>query len=683
LQRAADGSIHIQGFNARLASRWSHLASESARSAPDEDGERGALHPIGLLSRFTFLPVDFSDPENFLVDFIPGLGPIPTWAIHMMPEDARLRKGLEQVFPSLEWINGQSDMSPETIARYLLPTTTRSLTGQIGWIARGVASTGDNLFATQAEALMASEMAGPIFDWERRPVGFTDTLKHQIGDALAANPDLVVGSDSYEKVRDQIIASATDDANAAEFGQRLRSYAGLQSRFGVDSNSIQHYGGMIAMLDDLRPHLGEAQADQLAGWWEQIESGDASDKTKALFASAAASALFDLPDVTRDQLIAANPGLAVNMVGTVQCSIDQAGNFNAPDGYCRPDGRIDTANPALQGENGAKERQRGFEEGWFEPRPETEIFDDVVYAYSRSRRNHLRNMWELMTGREYGRGMVKALENATFTIEPGGAITRELASAGLDLPGGVYSGEELRALFRATMDRLPQEEVRVSDLPIMQEMARKPEYDTLRTSITELEDLLAARPDDPITSMWDWPESIKGAVRDEFALAVPTDPNLLADYNRWLRPALGDLEWEPPTPPPVDQLENRFKARPSDVMVEDGDTIRLFTQDGDVRVRIIGLNAPEQGQEGYREASDQLAALLGSASEIVIGQYEPERFGAVQQVDENAVRLYAWLYVDGVPVFDPAQFTATNQRGVQTGGEVVDLAELMAAGRRE
>jgi hypothetical protein len=683
LTRAAEGAIHTPlPFNARLAARWSHLAAESDRSAPGDWEQRGAGHPIELISRFTFLPVDFSDPDNFLVDFAPGLGPIPSWAIHMLPEDSEIRQMLESALPSLGWITGQSDLTPESMARYLLPTTTRSLTGVIGWMGRGVAASGDNMFADKAEELMASQIASGLFDWQRRPIGFTDAYKHRIGEALAANPDVVPGTAEFDALVVEVMQAALDEANSGEFSQRLRSYAGIQSRFGSDATSIQHYAGMMAMLPDLRAEIGDAQADQLAGWWEQIETGTASEQTKRLFADVAATTLFSLEHATRDMLIARHPGLAVNMVGTVQCSVDRGGNFNAPEGYCRPDGRIDTSNPALQGSNGARVRQQGFEEGWFEPRPEAEIFEDVVYALSSSRRNHLRNLWEAMTGRPYADGMVAAIRDASFTFPDDSIVLEEFAHAGLDLPPGTYTGEELRDWFRGALASAPQREIRVSDLPILQEMARSPEYDTLRAAIRQLEGLLADL-DDPITSMWDWPDDVKAAVRDEFALAATTDPNLLTDYNRWLRPALGPLDWTPPTPPPVEGLENAFRASPSDVVVEDGDTFRVLTRDGDIRVRIIGINAPEQGQEGYAEAAEQLERLLAAATDIVIGQYEPEKFGAVQQVDENAVRLFAWLYVDGVPIYDPAAFTATNQRGVETGGKVTDLAALMAANRKE
>jgi hypothetical protein len=367
------------------------------------------------------------------------------------------------------------------------------------------------------------------------------------------------------------------------------------------------------------------------------------------------------------------------MVGTAQCRIDSQGNPVGPDGYCRPDGRIDTSHPELQGEAGAETRRRGFEEGWFEPRPETEVAADVIYTAARARRNHLRTMWELMTGRPYADGMIKALEAARFTFDADSPVLAELAAAGLELTAGAYTGDELRHLFRSKLAALPQDEIRVSDLPIFQEMTSAPEYRPIVQAITGIEDLLA-KGDDPITSMWDWPESTKEAVRNEFATMVTTDPDLAVSYNRFLRPAFGPLDLEPPTPPPVDQLRNRYRAAPSDVVVEDGDTIRLVTRDGDIRVRIIGLNAPEQGQDGYGEAAGQMRALIDGATDIIIGQYMPEKFGAVQQVDENAVRLFAWLYVDGVPIFDPSVFTATNPRGASTGGTVTDLAALLTQG---
>ena len=33
-------------------------------------------------------------------------------------------------------------------------------------------------------------------------------------------------------------------------------------------------------------------------------------------------------------------------------------------------------------------------------------------------------------------------------------------------------------------------------------------------------------------------------------------------------------------------------------------------------------------------------------------------------------RFFGWVYVDGVVLFDPTLFTATNTRGIQTGGDI-------------
>jgi hypothetical protein len=118
------------------------------------------------------------------------------------------------------------------------------------------------------------------------------------------------------------------------------------------------------------------------------------------------------------------------------------------------------------------------------------------------------------------------------------------------------------------------------------------------------------------------------------------------------------------------------------VSVEDGDTLRVVTAgEGEVRVRVIGLNAPEQGQAGYAEAFDELARVIADAREITLGIFEPETFPLVQETEPDTFRVFAWLYVDGVPLYNPSVFTATNPTGADVGGTVQDLAALLAAER--
>lgn len=82
------------------------------------------------------------------------------------------------------------------------------------------------------------------------------------------------------------------------------------------------------------------------------------------------------------------------------------------------------------------------------------------------------------------------------------------------------------------------------------------------------------------------------------------------------------------------------------VKVIDGDTIELGSGD---RLRLIGINTPERGEQGYQEATDFLTDLVLDA-EITYthDQNKTDRYG----------RLLGYVYVDGVFV---------NQRLVEEG----------------
>jgi hypothetical protein len=49
----------------------------------------------------------------------------------------------------------------------------------------------------------------------------------------------------------------------------------------------------------------------------------------------------------------------------------------------------------------------------------------------------------------------------------------------------------------------------------------------------------------------------------------------------------------------------------------------------------------------------------------------------IQQSAPGERRLLAWLYVDGVPLYDASVFTSDNPRGAGSGGKVVNLEAIL------
>lgn len=75
------------------------------------------------------------------------------------------------------------------------------------------------------------------------------------------------------------------------------------------------------------------------------------------------------------------------------------------------------------------------------------------------------------------------------------------------------------------------------------------------------------------------------------------------------------------------------------VSVEDGDTLRVQRGQGDVRIRMFGIDAPEQGQPFGNEARDMLRALVLNKT-VTVSMKDVDQYG----------RLVATLQVDGQDV---------------------------------
>ncbi len=150
------------------------------------------------------------------------------------------------------------------------------------------------------------------------------------------------------------------------------------------------------------------------------------------------------------------------------------------------------------------------------------------------------------------------------------------------------------------------------------------------------------------------------------------------------------MDYEPPVPPPLSQIALKNTTTGANIDITDGDTITIMGDDGDVIWRLIGLNAPESTEPGFDEARDALADIIDNADEVTVAVFNQELFGTKQRqytTDGGAIvhrdRYFGWLYIDGIPLFDPLQFSPTNIRGAATGGEIHDYAALLEAERQK
>lgn len=105
-------------------------------------------------------------------------------------------------------------------------------------------------------------------------------------------------------------------------------------------------------------------------------------------------------------------------------------------------------------------------------------------------------------------------------------------------------------------------------------------------------------------------------------------PTTVAPTTTTGAPATAPVSAEPPPP-----------EQPGTVLVTriiDGDTVEI---EGGARVRLIGIDTPERGECGFREANDHLAALILSRRVVLVA-------GARQDVDRYD-RLLRYIDLDG------------------------------------
>jgi hypothetical protein len=152
--------------------------------------------------------------------------------------------------------------------------------------------------------------------------------------------------------------------------------------------------------------------------------------------------------------------------------------------------------------------------------------------------------------------------------------------------------------------------------------------------------------------------------------------------------ALGPIDYQAPNPPKqISGLENHVTGPPARFYVIDGDTIDYEPPAGGViRFRLMGIDAPEDPDLGgdALTAKEDLMEMVAGADTITIGQFNVDRYGTTQSfwttdasgnIRENE-RVFAWLYIDGVPVYSLEAFSATNPRGVGIGDTVPPYRQM-------
>jgi micrococcal nuclease len=108
------------------------------------------------------------------------------------------------------------------------------------------------------------------------------------------------------------------------------------------------------------------------------------------------------------------------------------------------------------------------------------------------------------------------------------------------------------------------------------------------------------------------------------------------EADRWTSSVLPSTT-PPPSPVPESSEPRSTGDEVQVTEVIDGDTVKVS---GGTRVRLIGIDTPERGQCGYREAGDALEALIAGRPVLLVpgARDDHDRYG----------RLLRYLDVDGL-----------------------------------
>lgn len=689
------GGVERIPVNLRAWSKYAHIVS-----AVNNDNPSWVDQTIDSL---TFFPVRFD--SNFLLNVSPQFGPVPSWLFDIMVDKGwitpEVEANFEAIFPALEFTEFEGDYAGDLLNRWL-PNSRRSLRDlTVGMMRAGAALGGSDVhtdpgfFGTIANMIAEEKVPAATGDFQAALVA--DLLKERLW-------ELTPGSDEWNQVINEVAVRGAVEANREEWGQDFndrvfplagadRQYRALRAFEGLfDDRTFQDLERAgVFTTSDLLDVDGELR---IQGVWRKYQSGEATQDELAWLDDRLTTAYFEagrlevMPGFSYlDWLNITNPEIAVNLINKSEDSgipvrSDEHAEFKRL--YVNKiTGRLQNVPPGDTGREVISEARR---RGWIVSRPVEEWATDAAEAVYKSAQRALRGVWETVSHRTWAQGLKKAIEDKTFTLGPREA--RVLAATGLVLEAGQ---EYTYAEFHDVLDTY-DERFNVAQPVLIDTLARGTVHSQLARQNDKygqglLDNLANAEREFSkvgIDSVEDWPEASKEKVRELFSGAIDRGYTTLADYRQEIEPIFGPIDYQPPVPPPVAEVQTGLRLTGdelADLEVIDGDTLSVMTADGAMRVRLIGINAPEATQEGYAEARDQLARVLENAEEVVLAVFDPETFGLSQLTAPGEHRLLLWLNVDGVWIYDPSVFGADNQRGAGVGGTVLDLQAILEAGR--
>lgn len=670
-------------LNVRLLSRTALGLAESVRQVEAlqndfREGRKGplsfqykAFSPGELIKRFTFTPTEFG--LGMLIDIVPGLGPIPVGAIHLLAPDHPIRKALETLFPALQF-----DASQQSLTDFhtnVFPTRGGASVSSV------IATGGDYLFPRLTGA------SPSLFREPRMRRQFT---KGVFAEHLLETKGAIVDPqlEGFNEIVNQTMSKAellATEHNALDKYERLSPFGSIG--YPDAPHIVSFTGFMDNVLEDFNEQgffPDDVTAD-LTDIWDKFQKDHATTEERQFFINRALNTLFgpSVPDEKKDEALVLAPDLAVNFVGMSSCNYNDDGSGQG--GLdCRVNGTPIWPNDQRAA---AEASEEAFNRGWVTEKPIDQWHAEVFYRQAQARANVLRRM--ISDRLNIAKPDRKNKESATLSKETGAMPTiilpgenRLLNAMGIPVTGRrrILTLKELEEKFEPHRD-VPRDPANWVN-PFISGINRavgNPNADTFIQTYEGLKKLF----DREGVSPDEWPEGIKELMREQVRTLIDDGITTEGNYRKHMGRLLGDLSYEPPQPPPLSGLTKVLftdqDSTPRErVHVIDGDTVRVLLDDGEwTSVRLMGVNAPDAGQDGYLNARDDLIRLLDDARSIVFGVFDTERFGTVNfpDVDRSVKRFKLWLYVDGEVIWHPETFTANNPLGVELGGKYIPIGK--------
>lgn len=708
--RAVD-AIQSIPLNARAWSKYAHL-----NAAMNDDLQS----PLGdAIDAVTFFPFRWSN--EFFLDVLPQAGPMPSWILGGLAESGLLSDdvidSITAFQPALEYHDANDGWWEA-----FLPTSKRSLRDAIG----GTIRAGATLFGRLPEETEVAGLYGWLID-NRQPAAIGDFTSHEAAlflkeNALSDGVLGVPGSAEWDDAVAEFSLKAGLEANSKEWTQDFQDRLNPLSSVDREYRALVAYEGLVedeemwGLLEGYGLLSGSDLFDvdgtpRLKLLYERWKAGEATleekqlldDSLTRIFHNSRRVAVSEaIPDFSvMDMLLLEHPDLAVNLISKSECSgvtVKTTAHREFHDAHCNPQtGRLQGIPPGPQG---ADIFRTARQSGWIVGRPPwTENGDgwvnDAHESTHLAARRGLDAVWYHITGKEWrpvrddNTGLLRparADQGVEFGVT--GFMSSVLAPLGVNLePGERVTTDEMFDLLVDMRGRFAVEREAPLNLleagPVKGLLEGDPFGKQLLADIGAIQGVLG---DLGINTFEEWPEEVREAVRDEFNTAIELGIVGKRDYDRHVAPLIGDLDFEASVPASLDDAEAGLSVptemiQDGTVQVLDGDTLSLLTENGPLRVRLIGINAPETTQQGYTEATEALMGLLDRAERVDLVVYDPDLFGVTQLTGPGEERLLMWLFVDGVPIYDPDVFTSENPRGAGVGGNVLDLDAILEAGR--